>query len=157
MAGELFNIMGVVDVVQAPYRGATPALTDVLGGQIQAYFGAGSGSLEHVRAGRLRALAVTSKSRWHALPGVPTVGELLPGYEASTWFGIGVPKNTPTEIVDKLNRAINAGLADDKLKSRITGLGGTVLPGFPGDFGMLIAEEIDKWAQVVKSSGVKPD
>jgi tripartite-type tricarboxylate transporter receptor subunit TctC len=157
MAGELFKIMGGVDVVQVPYRGATPALTDVVGGQVQAYFGAGSGSLEHVRAGRLRALAVTSRTRWQALPGIPTVGELLPGYEASTWFGIGAPKNTPIEIVDKLNREINAGLADDKLNSRIADLGGTVLPGSPGDFGTLIAEETEKWAQVLKSSGVKSD
>jgi tripartite-type tricarboxylate transporter receptor subunit TctC len=157
MAGELLKIMGSVGLVQVPYRGATPALTDVLGGQTQAYFGAGSGSLEHVRAGRLRALAVTSERRWHALPGIPTVGELLPGYEASTWFGIGAPKNTPIEIIDKVNRAINAGLADDKLKSRISDLGGTVLPGSPGDFGRLITEETNKWAKVVSSSGIKPD
>jgi tripartite-type tricarboxylate transporter receptor subunit TctC len=157
LAGELLKIMGGVEVVQVPYRGATPALTDVLSGQIQTYFGAGSGSLEHVKTGRLRALAVTSKNRWHALPDVPSVSELLPGYEASTWFGIGAPKNTPNGIIEKLNKAINAGFADERLKSRIADLGGTVLPGSPEDFGRLIAEETNKWAKVVKASGMKLD
>jgi tripartite-type tricarboxylate transporter receptor subunit TctC len=151
----LLKIMAGVDMVQVPYRGGTPALTDVLGGQIQAYFGAGSGSLEHVKAGRVRALAVMSENRWHALPDIPTAGELLPGYEASTWFGVGAPKNTPIAIVDKLNAAINAGVTDDNLKSRIADLGGTTLPGSPGDFANLIAGEIDKWAKVVKAYGVK--
>jgi len=157
VAGELLKIMAGVDLIQVPYRGATPALTDVLGGQVQVYMGAGSGSLESVKAGRLRALAVTSERRWQALPDIPTIGEFLHGYEASTWFGIGAPKNTPVEIVDKLNKEINAGLADDALRARISQLGGTVLPGSPADFGRLIAQETEKWANVVKSFAVKPD
>jgi tripartite-type tricarboxylate transporter receptor subunit TctC len=157
VAGELLKIMAGIDLIQVPYRGAAPALTDVLGGQVQAYIGAGSGSLESVKAGRLRALAVTSDRRWQALPDVPTIGEFLNGYEASTWFGIGAPKNTPVEIVDKLNKEINAGLANEALKARISDLGGTVLPGSPADFGRLIAQETEKWAKVVKASGVKSD
>ena len=157
VAGELLKIMAGIDLIQVPYRGAAPALTDVLGGQVPVYMGAGSGSLESIKAGRLRVLAVTSDRRWQALPDVPTIGEFLNGYEASTWFGIGAPKNTPLEIVDKLNKEINAGLEDDALKARISNLGGTVLPGSPAEFGRLIAQETEKWAKVVKSSGVKPD
>jgi tripartite-type tricarboxylate transporter receptor subunit TctC len=157
MAGELLKIMAQVDVVQVPYRGAAPALADVLGGQVHVYLGAGSGSLELVRAGKLRALAVTGERRWHALPDIPTVAEFFPGYEASTWFGIGAPRNTPVEIIDRLNNEINAGLADDRLKSRIAEFGGTALAGSPADFSRLIDEETEKWAKVVKSSGMRPD
>jgi tripartite-type tricarboxylate transporter receptor subunit TctC len=157
MAGELLRVMAGADVVQVPYRGAAPAITDVIGGQVHAYVGAGSGSLTAVRAGKLRALAVTGASHWHALPDVPTVAEFLPGYEASTWFGIGAPRYTPSEIVNRLNNEINAGLVDDKLRGRIAELGGAVLPGSPADFAKLIAAETEKWARVVNSSGVKPD
>jgi tripartite-type tricarboxylate transporter receptor subunit TctC len=140
-----------------PYRGGATALTDLLGGQIQVIFDTPPNSIEYIRAGRLRALAVTTATRSEALPGVPTVGEFVPGYEVSSWWGAGVPKNTPAEIVNKLNREINAGLADPEIKARLAELGGTVLSGSPSDFGRLIAQETEKWGQVVKFSGAKPD
>jgi tripartite-type tricarboxylate transporter receptor subunit TctC len=156
VAGELFKMMTGVNMVHVPYRGSPPALTDLLGGQVQVYFGPIAGSIEYVRAGTLRALAVTTAKRSEALPDLPTVGEFVPGYEASAVWGVGAPRNTPAEIVDKLNKEINAGLADPKIKARLE-LGGTVLPGSPADFGKLIAEETEKWAKVVKFANIKPE
>ena len=150
-------MMAGVDLVHVPYRGAAPALTDLIGGQVQVYFGPMPSSIEHIRAGKLRALAVTTAARSETMPDLPTVGEFVPGYEASTWFGIGAPRNTPAEIVDRLNKEINAGLADPKIKARLADLGGTVLPGSPADFGKLIADETEKWAKVIKFAGIKPE
>jgi tripartite-type tricarboxylate transporter receptor subunit TctC len=157
VAGELFKMMAGIDMVHVPYRSAGPALNDLLGGQVQVYFGTTVSSIGYIRAGRLRALAVTIAKRSEALPDIPTVGEFLPGYEASGWFGIGAPKNTPSEIIDKLNKEINAGLADPKMKARLADLGGDVLALSPADFGKLIAEETEKWAKVIKSAGIKPE
>jgi tripartite-type tricarboxylate transporter receptor subunit TctC len=157
VSGELFKMMTGVNLVHVPYRGGGPALTDLLGGQVQVMFVAISASIEYVRAGNLRPLAVTTASRSDALPDIPTVGDFIPGYEASTWGGIGAPKSTPAEIIDKLNKEINAGLVDPKLKARLANMGSTALPGSPADFGKLIAEETEKWAKVVKLSGAKPD
>ena|SRR6266568_940611 len=157
LSGELFKMMTGVDMLHVPYRGEAPALTDLLGGQVQVMFGIMPSSIEHLRTGRLRPLAVTSATRSKALPEIPTIGDFVAGYEASTWFGIGAPKNTPADIVAKLNGAINAALADPKLKARLADLGGTALAGSPADFGKLIAEETEKWAKVVKFSGAKPD
>jgi tripartite-type tricarboxylate transporter receptor subunit TctC len=150
-------MMTGVDMVHVPYRGNAPALTDLLGGQVQVYFVTTPASIEYIKAGTLRPLAVTTATRLDALPDVPTVGEFVPGYEASAWYGVGAPKNTPAEIIDRLNKEINAGLADPKMKVRLAELGGTVLPGSPADFGRLIAEETEKWAKVVKFSGARPD
>jgi tripartite-type tricarboxylate transporter receptor subunit TctC len=157
VSGELFKMMTGVDMSHVPYRGTGPALADLLGGQVQAMFPGMSSSIEYVRAGKLRALAVTTASRSDALPDIPTVGDFIPGYEASTWAGIGTPKGTPAEIIDKLNKEINAGLVDPKVKARLANMGSTALPGSPADFGKLIAEETEKWAKVVKLSGAKPD
>jgi tripartite-type tricarboxylate transporter receptor subunit TctC len=157
VAGELFKMMTGVNMVHVPYRGSTPALTDLLGGQVQVMFENVPSSIEFIRAGKLRPIAVTQSMRSEALPDIATLGEFLPGYEASSWFGIGAPKHTPAEIVDKLNKEINAGLAHPKIKAKIVELGGTVLPGSPADFARLIAEETEKWAKVVKFSGAKPD
>ncbi|HVI63020.1 MAG TPA: tripartite tricarboxylate transporter substrate-binding protein [Bradyrhizobium sp.] len=140
-----------------PYRGGGPALTDLLSGQVQVMFATMPSSIAYIRAGKLRALAVATATRSEALPDVPTVGEFVPGYEASSWSGVGAPRATPAEIVDKLNKEINAGLADPKMKARLADLGGTVLPGPPSDFGKLIAEETEKWAKVVKFAGIKPE
>ena len=156
VAGELFKMMTGIDMVHVPYRGAAPALTDLLGGQVQVMFGSVPASIEHIRAGKLRALAVTTATRSEALPDIPTVGDFVPGYEASAWYGIGAPRNTPAEIVDKLNKEINAGLADPKIKARLADLGGTVLAGSPADFGKLIADETEKWGKVVKFAGAGP-
>ena len=150
-------MMAGVNLVHVPYRGGGPALTDLLGGQVQVMFPGTVSSIEYIKAGRLRALAVTSATRWDALPDIPTVGEFVPGYEASAWWGIGAPRNTPVEVIDKLNREINAGLVDPKIKMRLADLGGMVLPGSPADFGKFIADETEKWAKVVKFSGAKPD
>jgi tripartite-type tricarboxylate transporter receptor subunit TctC len=157
VAGELFKMMAGVDMVHVPYRGGAPALTDLLGGQVQVMFDTMTASIEYIRAGRLRALAVTTATRSEALPDIPTVGNFLPAYEASIWWGVGVPKDTPAEIVDKLNKEVNAGLADPKIKARLADMGGTVLAGSPTDFGKLIAEETEKWAKVVKFAGIKPE
>lgn len=157
VAGELFKMMTGVMMVHVPYRGSAPALADLLGGQVQVMFDNMPSSIEFIRAGKLRPLAVTQAMRSEALPNIPTVGDFLPGYEASTWFGIGAPKNTPAEIVEKLNKEINEILAEPKIRSRIAGLGGTVMPGSPADFGKLVAEETKKWVKVVKFSGAKPD
>jgi tripartite-type tricarboxylate transporter receptor subunit TctC len=157
VSGELFKMMTGIDMVHVPYRGGGPALTDLLGGHVQVYFAPMSTCIESVRAGKVRALAVTTATRSDALPGIPTVSEFLPGYETSFWGGIGVPKKTPADIVDKLNEEINTALVDPKMKTRIADLGGTVLPGSPADFGNLIAAETEKWAKVVKFAGIKPD
>jgi tripartite-type tricarboxylate transporter receptor subunit TctC len=157
VAGELFKRMTGIEMLHVPYKGAAPALTDLLGGQVQVFFGYTSGAIEHIRAGALRALAVTTANRLDALPEIPTVGEFLPDYEASGWEGIGAPKNTPAEIIDKLNTEINAGLADPKIKARLADLGGTVLPGSPADFGKLIADETEKWGNVIRAANIKPE
>ena len=157
MAGELFKLMAGVDMVHVPYRGDALALTDLLGGQVQVYFGGLAAAIEHIRAGRLRALAVGTATRLEALPDVPTLSESLPGYEASSWVGVGAPRNTPVEIIDKLNKEINTALTDTKIIARLTELGLTVLSGPPADFGKLIADDTEKWAKVVKFSGAKPD
>jgi len=157
VSGELFKMMAGVNMVHVQYRGAPPALTDLLGGQVQVYFASTTISIEHIRAGKLRALAVTTAKRSEALPDIPTVADFLPGYETSLWFGLGAPKNTPAEIIEKLNKEINAGLAAPKIKAAIADMGGTVLAGSPADFGKLIADETEKWAQIVKFSGARPD
>jgi tripartite-type tricarboxylate transporter receptor subunit TctC len=156
LSGELFKMMARVDMVHVPYRGEAPALTDLLGGQVQVIFATVPASIEYIRAGKLRPLAVTSARRSEVLPHLPTVGEFLPGYEASTWTGIGAPKNTPTDVVDKLNKEINAVLADPKSKARLAPLGAS-LAGSPADFGKFLADEVEKWAKVVKFSGARPD
>ena len=150
MAGELFKMMTGVNLVHVPYRGQGPAMTDLLGGQLQVIFATTPGTTEYVRVGRLHALAVTTAMRAEALPDVPTVADFVPGYESSQWYGLGAPKSTPTEIVDKLNQEINAALADSKMKLRFSDLGGTVMPGSPADFGKLIADETEKWGKVVQ-------
>jgi tripartite-type tricarboxylate transporter receptor subunit TctC len=157
MAGELFKMMTGVNMVHVPYRGSTPALTDLLSGQVQVMFDNMPSSIGFIKAGKLRPLAVTQATRSEALPDIPTVGEFLRGYEASTWFGIGAPKETPTEIVNRLNKEINGGLGNPKIKTRIAELGGKVLRGSPAEFGRLISEETEKWAKVVKFAGAKPD
>jgi len=155
MAGELFKMMTGLDMVHVPYRGSAPALTDLIGGQVQVMFDPTTSSIEHIRAGKLRPLAVTTATRAAVLPDVPILGEWVPGYEASAWFGVGVPRGTPAEIVDKLNQEINAAFADPKMKARLADLGGMVLAGPPAEFGKLIAEETEKWAKVIKFSGAK--
>jgi len=157
VAGELFKMMAGIDMVHVPYRGGGPALTDLLAGQVQVYFPTTVASIGYIRAGRLRALAVTAATRSDALPDIPTVGEFLPGYEASTWYGVGAPKGTPAEIVEKLNKEVNAGLADPTMKARLADLGGDVLALSPADFGKLIADETEKWAKVIKFANIKPD
>jgi tripartite-type tricarboxylate transporter receptor subunit TctC len=156
LAGELFKMMAGLNLVHVPYRGGAPAVTDLLGGQVQAMFLPVTVSIELIKAGKLRALAITSATRLEALPDIPTVGEILPGYEASAWYGIGAPKNTSTEIIDKLNAAINAAIADPKLKARLAELGGTAaLPGSPADFSQLIADETEKWGKVIRTANIK--
>jgi tripartite-type tricarboxylate transporter receptor subunit TctC len=157
MAGELFKMMAGVNLVHVPYRGQGPAMTDLLGGQLQVIFATTPGTTEFVRIGKLHALAVTTATRAEALPEVPPLADFLPGYEASQWYGLGAPKNTPAEIVDRLNREVNAALVDPKMKARLAEFGGTVLPGSPADFGKLVAEETEKWAKVVKFSGARPE
>jgi tripartite-type tricarboxylate transporter receptor subunit TctC len=155
--GELFKTMTGVDLVQVHYRGAGPALVDLLAGQVQIIFVNTAASIEYIRAGRLRALAVTTETRSEALPDVPTVGEFLPGYEASGWNGVGVPKGTPAEIIDKLNREINTALADPKIKARLADLGAIVFANTPAEFGKFIADETEKWGKVVKFANIKAD
>ena len=157
VAGELFKLMTGVEMVHVPYRGAAPALTDLIGGQVQVMFDNMTSSLEYIRAGKLRALAVTTATRSEALPDIPTVGDFVPGFEASAQFGLGAPKNTPAEVIEKLNHEINAGLTDPKMKARLGDLAGVVLAGSPADFRKLIAEETEKWGKVVKFSGARPD
>jgi len=157
VAGELFKIMTGINMVHVPYRGAAPAITDLIAGQMQVMFATLPSSIEYVRTSKLRGLAVTTAQRTPALPDLPTVGDVLAGYEASAVYGVGAPRNTPPEIVDRLNREINAGLADPNMKARLAELGGTAQPGSPADFGKLIASETEKWAKVVKFSGAKPE
>jgi tripartite-type tricarboxylate transporter receptor subunit TctC len=155
--GELFKVMTGTNMVHVPYRSAAAVMIDLLSGQVQLYFGTTASSLEYVRTGKLRALAVTIERRLDALPDIPTVGDFVPGYEATNWYGIGAPRNTPVEVIEKLNKETNAGLADPKIKARIADLGGSLLTGSPADFGRLIADETEKWGKVVKFVGIKAD
>jgi tripartite-type tricarboxylate transporter receptor subunit TctC len=157
MAGELFKIMAGVDMVHVPYRGSPPALTDLLAGQVQMMFSPMSSSVEYVKSGKLRALAVTTATRSEVLPDIPSVGEFVSGYEASGWFGVCAPRKTPAEIVDRLNQEIDAGLADSKLKARFADLGATVFVGSPSDFATHIAEETEKWSKVVRTANIRAD
>jgi tripartite-type tricarboxylate transporter receptor subunit TctC len=155
--GELFKMMAGIDLTHIPYRGGAPATTDLLGGQVQVIFSPLQESIEHIKAGKLRALAVTTATRLNVLPDVPTVGDFLQGFEASGWQGIGAPRNTPDEIIDKLNREINTGLGDPTIIARVAELGGTVLGGAPTAFGRIISDDIEKWKKVVKFANIKPD
>ncbi len=157
VTGELFKMMAGVDMVHVPYRGTGPALTDLIGGQVQIYFDAIPASLQHIKTGKLRALAVTSATRSEVLPDVPTLGDFLPGFEATFWAGFVAPKNTPSEIIEKLNKEISAALANPKINARLAELGGSPFPSSPTQFGNFIAQETEKWAKVVKFSGMKPD
>jgi tripartite-type tricarboxylate transporter receptor subunit TctC len=154
LSGELFKIMTGVELTHVPYRGSAPALTDMISGTVHVMFDNMPSSLPHIQAGKLRALAVTTAQRSDALPDVPTVAETVPGYEASAFFGMGVPKGTPPEIIEKLNKEINVALADATMKAKLAELGGMLIPGSPGEFGKVVAEETDKWAKVIKSGGV---
>ena len=156
-SGELFQIETRVGMTHVPYRGLAPALSDLIGGQVQVIFSTVPAAIEYIKAGRLRALAVTTATRSELLPDLPTVGDFVPGFEASQWYGIGAPKSTPAEIVDRLNAEINAALADPRLKARIADLGGEVLAGSPADFGKLIAADTDKWAKVIRAANIKAD
>jgi tripartite-type tricarboxylate transporter receptor subunit TctC len=155
--GELFKAMTGIDMVHVPYRGGAPALTDLLGGQVQVMFDNVTNSIEYIRAGRLRPLAVTTASRSEALPDIPTIGEFVPGYEASAWFGVGAPKSTPAEIIDKLNKEVNAALADAKVRARLADLGSVPMPMTPAEFGKFIGDETEKWGKVVKFAGIKAE
>jgi tripartite-type tricarboxylate transporter receptor subunit TctC len=154
VSGELFKMMTGTNLMHVPYRGGAPALTDMLGGQLQVMFASMPSSIEYIRSGKLRALAVTTATRSEALPDLPTVGEFVSGYEASIWYGIGAPRNTPLGIIERLNNEINAGLADPKVKARLADTGGTVLPGSPADFGKLIADETEKWGKVIQAANI---
>jgi tripartite-type tricarboxylate transporter receptor subunit TctC len=156
-SGELFKMLTGVNMVHVPYRGAAPALTGLLAGQVQVYFSPLVASIEHIKVGKLRALAVTTATRSEVLPDIPTLADFIPGYEASTWLGVGTPKNTPAEIVDRLNKEINAALAEPKLKARLADLGGEVLSGSPADFGRLIGEETEKWGKVIRAANIKAE
>jgi tripartite-type tricarboxylate transporter receptor subunit TctC len=157
VAGELFKIMAGVNMLHVPYRGAAPAVTDMISGHVQVMFDPMPTSIEQIKAGRLRPLAVTTVQRAAVLPDLPTVNDSLPGFTADTWYGAGVPRNTPAEIVDALNREINAALGDARVKARLADLGATVLPGTPADFGRMLADETEKWGRVVKASGAKAE
>ena len=157
LCGELFKMMAGVNMQHVPYRGGGPAMTDLLGGLVQVMFSPMPSSIEYIRAGKLRPPALTTASRLEALSDLPTIGEFVPGYEASTWNGVGAPKNTPADIIAKLNKEINAGLADPKFKARLADVGGTVMPGSPADFSKLISDESEKWAKVIKSANIKPE
>jgi tripartite-type tricarboxylate transporter receptor subunit TctC len=157
VSGELFKMMSGVDMVHVPYRGAAPALTDLLAGQVHIYFDLMPNSIGYIRAGKVRPLAVTTATRSEALPDLPTVGDFVPGYEVSAWYGLGAPRGTPLEIIDKLNRETNAGLTDANMKARFADLGGTALAGTPAEFGKLLAAETEKWGKVVKFAGIKPE
>jgi tripartite-type tricarboxylate transporter receptor subunit TctC len=157
VAGELFKMMAGVDLVHVPYRGGGPVMTDLLGGQVQVLFGSTSLTVEPIRAGKLRPLAMTTATRWEGLPDIPTVNDFVSGYEASAFVGIGGPRNTPAEIIDILNKEINAALADHKIKARLADLGGVALPGSPAEFGKLIADETEKWAKVIRAANIKAE
>ena len=157
LSGELFKIMTGVDILHVPYRGAAAALTDLIAARVQVYFDLMPNSIAHVRSGKVRPLALTTTTRSGALPDLPSVGDFVPGYEVNTWFGVGAPRGTPADIVDKLNEEINAALADPQMKARLAELGGTVLAGTPADFEKLIADETEKWARVIRAANIKPD
>jgi tripartite-type tricarboxylate transporter receptor subunit TctC len=157
IAGEIFKLMTGINMVHVPYRGGAPAIADLLGGQVQVMFDVLPESIQYIRVGKLRTLAVTTAMRLPALPEIPTVSEFVPGYEASNWVGIGAPKSTPSEIINKLNREINAGLADPKLTARLADLGETVLPGSPADLGTLIVSDTEKWAKVIRAANIKAE
>ena len=157
ISAELFKMMTGVDMVNIPYRGTAPAITALLGGQVQGSFVSLPGSIEYIKAGRLRAIAVTTAMRSEALPDIPTVAEFVPGYEASVWYGIGAPAKTSSEIVDKLNKEVNAALADPKVKALFAKLGGTAIAGSPTDFGMLITDETVKWGKVIRAANIKAE
>jgi tripartite-type tricarboxylate transporter receptor subunit TctC len=157
MSGELFKMLTGINMVHVPYRGAAPAITDLIAGQVHVMFDNVPTSAEHIKAGKLRGLAVTSTARSEVLPDLPAVADFLRGYEASAWYGLGVPKNTPDEVIDKVNKEMNAILADPKSQGRFADLGASLLPGSPADFGRLVADETEKWGKVVKFSGAKPD
>jgi len=157
VCGELFKMMTGIRMAHVPYRGSAPMLTDLIGGQVQVTFDNLPPSIEFIRAGKLRPLGVTTATRSEALPEVPSIGEFVPGYEASAWFGIGAPRNTPADVIEKLNRELNAGLANARIKAKLAELGGTVIAGSPADFGHLIASEIEKWAKVIKFANIKPE
>jgi tripartite-type tricarboxylate transporter receptor subunit TctC len=155
VSGELFKMMTGVNMVHVPYRGQAPAMTDLLGGQVQVMFDPVVSSISHIRDGRLRPLAVTTSTRSEALPDVPTIGDFVPGYEASVWYGVGAPRNTPAEIVEKLNKEINAALADPTMKGRFADLDAKPMPMTPADFGKFVADEIEKWGKVVRAANIK--
>jgi tripartite-type tricarboxylate transporter receptor subunit TctC len=157
VAGELFKMMAGVNLVHVPYRGQGPALRDVLSGQVHMMFAAAPGTIDHIKAGKLRALAVTTAVRATDLPQIPTIGDVVRGYEASQWYGVSAPKNTPPEIIETLNREINAAIADPRMKARLAAIGGEPLPGSPADFGRLIAAETEKWGKVVREAGIRPE
>jgi tripartite-type tricarboxylate transporter receptor subunit TctC len=157
VSGKLFKMMTGISMVHVPYRGAAPALTDLLSGQVQVMFDAVSSSIEHIRAGKLRALAMTIATRSDALPDLPTISDFVPGYETSSWSGIGAPKKTPMEIIDKLNEEINVALADPKIKARLDDLGSVPMPMGPANFGGLIAESVEKWSKVISMANIKPE
>jgi tripartite-type tricarboxylate transporter receptor subunit TctC len=157
LSGELFKTMTGVNMTHVPYRGGGPAIADLLGGQVDVTFAVVTTAIEYIRAGKLRALAVTSATRQEALPDIPAMADFVPGYEAIGWFGLFAPKNTPVEVVDKLNKEINAALADPKMKARLADLGGTVVPGSPADFGRLVGDDTEKWAKVIRAAGIKAE
>ena len=157
LAGEMFKMLTGAGMQHVPYRGGGPALLDLIAGQVQVYFAGMPETIEYIRAGKVRPLVVTTAARAEALPDVPSVADVVPGFDASVWFGVGVPTNTPAEIIERLNKEINAGLADPRLKARFAELGSTVFPGSPAEFGRFIADETEKWGKVVKFSGAKPD
>ena len=156
LAGELSKMMTGIDMMHIPYRGGPPAITDLIAGQVQVMFTSPAGMIEYIRAGKLRALAVTTATRSEALPDVPPVGDFVPGFEVTSWFGVGAPMNTPIEIVDKLNREFNAALADPKMKARIAAMGATPFVSSPAEFGKFIADEIEKWGKVIRTANIKP-
>jgi tripartite-type tricarboxylate transporter receptor subunit TctC len=157
LLGEMFKMMAGINMVHVPYRGVAPALTDLMGAQVQVMFAAMPGSIHYVRGGKLRALAVTAATRSETLPEIPTVGEFLPGFEVTLWHGIGAPKNTPSAIIDKLNNEINAALADPNMKARLADLGSTAIAGSSADFGKLIADETEKWGRVIRAANIKAE
>jgi len=157
LSAELFKMMTGIDMVHVAYKGSAPSLTDLLGGQVQVSFATMPASIEFIRTGKLRALAVTTATRSPVLPEVPTVGEFVPGYEVSTWYGLCARMGTPAEVIDKINKEINAGLADPMMKARLADLGGVTIAGSPGDFGRLIADETEKWAKVIRAANIKPE
>jgi tripartite-type tricarboxylate transporter receptor subunit TctC len=156
VGGELFKMMTGINMLHVPYRGAAPAITDLIGGRVEVMFATLPSAIEHIKAGSLRALAVTTAKRTPVLPDTPTVGDVLPGYEASAFYGVGSPYNTPAEIVDKLNKEINVAMADPGMKARLAAIGGETIPGSPADFGKLISDETEKWGKVVRTAGIKP-